>query len=81
MKNFRVSVRMHPKFFFSSSASRKKKQRSASRREHESELIHTPKRERERERLFNDDNDEYESGVFFFSDVFSLVVFSERGAR
>jgi hypothetical protein len=31
--------------------------------------------------LFNDDKDEYDSGVFFSSDVFSLVVFSERDAR
>jgi hypothetical protein len=34
--------------------------------------------------LFNDDKDEDDSGVFFFffsSNVFSLVVFSERDAR
>jgi len=83
MKNFRVSERIHPKIF-SLLPSRQKKTKERVAKGTRERAKHTPKRERERERLFNDDKDEDDSVFFFFffsSNVFSLVVFSERDAR
>jgi len=84
MKNFRVSERIHPKKFFLFFLLDKKKTKERVAKGTRERAKHTPKRERERERLFNDDKDEDDSVFFFFffsSNVFSLVVFSERDAR
>ena len=84
MKNFRVSERIHPRKNFSLLPSRQKKTKERVAKGTRERAKHTPKRERERERLFNDDKDEDDSVFFFFffsSNVFSLVVFSERDAR